>query len=97
MEAVPWSDPGRVRVHGPGLVQAHTDKDAIFTVDCSDAGHGIPSVKSSGPSEVIVTCSESSVGVYTAKYKAVTKGNYSIAITFAEQPITGHFLQYKAK
>ncbi|KAJ8017344.1 hypothetical protein DPEC_G00016890 [Dallia pectoralis] len=82
-------DPGRVRVHGPGLERGTTNKPNKFTVETRGAGTGGLGLAVEGPSESKMSCTDNKDGSCSVEYIPYEAGTYNLNITYGGQPITG--------
>ncbi|XP_071377375.1 filamin-A isoform X1 [Centroberyx affinis] len=82
-------DPGRVRVHGPGLKGGITNKPNKFTVETRGAGTGGLGLAVEGPSEAKMSCTDNKDGSCSVEYVPYEPGTYNLNITYGGQPITG--------
>ncbi|XP_028309662.1 filamin-A isoform X6 [Gouania willdenowi] len=82
-------DPGRVRVHGPGLKGGITNKPNKFTVETRGAGTGGLGLAMEGPSEAKMSCTDNKDGSCSVEYIPYEPGTYNLNITYGRQPITG--------
>uniref|UniRef100_A0A8K9XWD4 Calponin-homology (CH) domain-containing protein n=1 Tax=Oncorhynchus mykiss TaxID=8022 RepID=A0A8K9XWD4_ONCMY len=82
-------DPGRVRVHGPGLDSGITNKANTFTVETRGAGTGGLGLGVDGPSEAKMSCTDNKDGSCSVEYIPYEAGTYNLNITYGGQPIAG--------
>uniref|UniRef100_A0AAZ3QHS0 Calponin-homology (CH) domain-containing protein n=1 Tax=Oncorhynchus tshawytscha TaxID=74940 RepID=A0AAZ3QHS0_ONCTS len=82
-------DPGRVRVHGPGLDRGITNKANTFTVETRGAGTGGLGLGVDGPSEAKMSCTDNKDGSCSVEYIPYEAGTYNLNITYGGQPIAG--------
>ncbi|KAK6308660.1 hypothetical protein J4Q44_G00219310 [Coregonus suidteri] len=82
-------DPGRVRVHGPGLDTGITNKANQFTVETRGAGTGGLGLAVEGPSEAKMSCTDNKDGSCSVEYIPYEAGTYNLNITYGGQPIGG--------
>ncbi|XP_075900104.1 filamin-C-like isoform X3 [Nelusetta ayraudi] len=82
-------DPDRVTASGPGLEQAKVGEDAVFTVDCSEAGEAELTVRivSDSGAEAEVHVRDEGDGVYTVTYIPRLHGMYTITIQYGGQQV----------
>ena len=82
------TDPSKCKVNGDGLAQAHVKVPQTFTVDTSDAGPGVLSVKCQGPvSEIPVEVSLLQNETYSCNYTPQDSGEHVFDIYWSDQPI----------
>ncbi|TWW57270.1 Filamin-A [Takifugu flavidus] len=82
-------NPGRVRVHGPGLKGGTTNKPNKFTIETRGAGTGGLGLAMEGPSEAKMSCIDNKDGSCSVEYIPYEPGTYNLNITYGGQPITG--------
>uniref|UniRef100_H3C4Z4 Filamin A n=1 Tax=Tetraodon nigroviridis TaxID=99883 RepID=H3C4Z4_TETNG len=82
-------NPGRVRVHGPGLKGGTTNKPNKFTIETRGAGTGGLGLAMEGPSEAKMSCIDNKDGSCSVEYVPYEPGTYNLNITYGGQPITG--------
>ncbi|XP_077470388.1 filamin-A isoform X1 [Stigmatopora argus] len=82
-------DPGKVRVHGPGLKSGTTNKPNKFTVETRGAGTGGLGLAMEGPSEAKMSCTDNKDGSCSVEYIPYEPGTYNLNVTYGGQPING--------
>lgn len=78
------TDPSKVLVTGPGLLQGKVGEPCIVNIDCAMAGSGDLSVQAVSDSGVIVPTEvkENEDGTYTAVYVPLTGGVYTLLLKY---------------
>uniref|UniRef100_A0A8C3CZJ3 Filamin A n=1 Tax=Cairina moschata TaxID=8855 RepID=A0A8C3CZJ3_CAIMO len=89
VEAVPPTDPSKVRAFGPGLQGGLAGVPAPFTIDTKGAGTGGLGLTVEGPCEAKLECQDNGDGTCSVSYLPAEPGDYNINILFAGSHIPG--------
>ncbi|XP_058717511.1 filamin-A isoform X1 [Poecile atricapillus] len=89
VEAVPPTDPSKVRAFGPGLQGGLAGVPAPFTIDTKGAGTGGLGLTVEGPCEAKIECQDNGDGTCSVSYLPTEPGDYNINILFAGAHIPG--------
>ena len=90
MWAVEPSNPGKVKVYGPGVEPGcKTNQPTYFTVDCRGAGSGDVSISITSPRNVDIQyeIDQKSEEILEVRYEPKIPGMYCISVTFNNQEI----------
>lgn len=86
------TDPGKVRVYGPGVEKGVTSKTPTkFYVDCKAAGKAKPKVKLTDEQNrpVPVKVLDNKDDTYTCEYSAPTPGNHYVSVAVNSKEVLG--------
>ncbi|XP_028923663.1 filamin-A isoform X3 [Ornithorhynchus anatinus] len=89
VEAVPPTNPSKVKAYGPGLKGGSAGSPAPFTIDTKGAGNGGLGLTVEGPCEAKIECLDNGDGTCSVSYLPTEPGEYSINILFADSHIPG--------
>ncbi|KAF1606973.1 UNVERIFIED_CONTAM: Filamin-A, partial [Eudyptes pachyrhynchus] len=89
VEAVPPTDPSKVRAFGPGLQGGLAGVPAPFTIDTKGAGTGGLGLTVEGPCEAKIECLDNGDGTCSVSYLPTEPGDYNINILFAGAHVPG--------
>ncbi|XP_025920001.1 filamin-A-like, partial [Apteryx rowi] len=89
VEAVPPTDPSKVRAYGPGLQGGFVGMPAPFTIDTKGAGTGGLGLTVEGPCEAKIECLDNGDGTCSVSYLPTEAGDYNINILFAGAHVPG--------
>ncbi|XP_010571776.1 PREDICTED: filamin-A-like, partial [Haliaeetus leucocephalus] len=89
VEAVPPTDPSKVRAFGPGLQGGKVGTPAPFTIDTKGAGTGGLGLTVEGPCEAKIECLDNGDGTCSVSYLPTEPGDYNINILFAGAHVPG--------
>ncbi|NXN99627.1 FLNA protein, partial [Rhinopomastus cyanomelas] len=89
VEAVPPTDPSKVRAFGPGLKGGLAGVPAPFTIDTKGAGTGGLGLTVEGPCEAKIECLDNGDGTCSVSYLPSEPGDYNINILFAGSHVPG--------
>uniref|UniRef100_A0A6I8RYT2 Filamin A n=1 Tax=Xenopus tropicalis TaxID=8364 RepID=A0A6I8RYT2_XENTR len=95
VEAVPSTNPSKVKAFGPGLKGGSVGSSAPFTIDTKGAGQGGLGLTVEGPCEAKIECLDNGDGTCSVSYLPTERGDYNINILFADTHIPGS--PFKAK
>ncbi|PIO31737.1 Filamin-A [Aquarana catesbeiana] len=95
VEAVPPTNPSKVKAFGPGLKGGNVGAPAPFTIDTKGAGQGGLGLTVEGPCEAKIECLDNGDGTCSVNYLPTQHGDYNINILFADKHIPGS--PFKAK
>ncbi|XP_066436819.1 filamin-A isoform X4 [Eleutherodactylus coqui] len=95
VEAVPPTNPSKVKAYGPGLKGGNVGSSAPFTIDTKGAGQGGLGLTVEGPCEAKIECLDNGDGTCSVSYLPTEHGDYNINILFADTHIPGS--PFKAK
>ncbi|OCT57973.1 hypothetical protein XELAEV_18002841mg [Xenopus laevis] len=95
VEAVPSTNPSKVKAFGPGLKGGSVGSSAPFTIDTKGAGQGGLGLTVEGPCEAKIECLDNGDGTCSVSYLPTDPGDYNINILFADTHIPGS--PFKAK
>ncbi|XP_039366537.1 filamin-A isoform X1 [Mauremys reevesii] len=89
MEAVPPTNPSKVKAFGPGLKGGQAGSPAPFTIDTKGAGTGGLGLTVEGPCEAKIECLDNGDGTCSVSYLPTEPGDYNINILFAGAHVPG--------
>ncbi|XP_031800606.1 filamin-A isoform X2 [Sarcophilus harrisii] len=89
VEAVPPTNPTKVKAFGPGLKGGSAGSPAPFTIDTKGAGTGGLGLTVEGPCEAKIECLDNGDGTCSVSYLPTEPGDYNINILFADTHIPG--------
>ncbi|XP_044538678.1 filamin-A [Gracilinanus agilis] len=89
VEAVPPTNPTKVKAFGPGLKGGSAGSPAPFTIDTKGAGMGGLGLTVEGPCEAKIECLDNGDGTCSVSYLPTEPGDYNINILFADTHIPG--------
>ncbi|CAJ0927524.1 unnamed protein product [Ranitomeya imitator] len=89
VEAVPPTNPSKVKAYGPGLKGGSVGSSAPFTIDTKGAGQGGLGLTVEGPCEAKIECLDNGDGTCSVSYLPTEPGDYNINILFADTHIPG--------
>ncbi|XP_072482139.1 filamin-A isoform X2 [Notamacropus eugenii] len=89
VEAVPPTNPTKVKAFGPGLKGGSAGSPAPFTIDTKGAGTGGLGLTVEGPCEAKIECLDNGDGTCSVSYLPTEPGDYNINILFADAHIPG--------
>ncbi|XP_074872777.1 filamin-A isoform X5 [Carettochelys insculpta] len=89
VEAVPPTNPSKVKAYGPGLQGGQAGVPAPFTIDTKGAGPGGLGLTVEGPCEAKIECLDNGDGTCSVSYLPTEPGDYNINILFAEAHVPG--------
>ncbi|KAH1187902.1 hypothetical protein KIL84_017889, partial [Mauremys mutica] len=89
MEAVPPTNPSKVKAYGPGLKAGQAGSPAPFTIDTKGAGTGGLGLTVEGPCEAKIECLDNGDGTCSVSYLPTEPGDYNINILFAGAHVPG--------
>ncbi|XP_040261122.1 filamin-A isoform X4 [Bufo bufo] len=95
VEAVPPTNPSKVKAYGPGLKGGSVGSPTPFTIDTKGAGQGGLGLTVEGPCEAKIECLDNGDGTCSVSYLPTEHGDYNINILFADTHIPGS--PFKAK
>ncbi|XP_044124645.1 filamin-A isoform X4 [Bufo gargarizans] len=95
VEAVPPTNPSKVKAYGPGLKGGSVGSPTPFTIDTKGAGQGGLGLTVEGPCEAKIECLDNGDGTCSVSYLPTEPGDYNINILFADTHIPGS--PFKAK
>ncbi|XP_041430934.1 filamin-A isoform X1 [Xenopus laevis] len=95
VEAVPSTNPSKVKAFGPGLKGGSVGSPTPFTIDTKGAGQGGLGLTVEGPCEAKIECLDNGDGTCSVSYLPTEPGDYNINILFADAHIPGS--PFKAK
>ncbi|ETE70682.1 Filamin-A [Ophiophagus hannah] len=89
VEAVPPTNPSKVKAYGPGLKGGLAGIPAPFTIDTKGAGNGGLGLTVEGPCEAKIECLDNGDGTCSVSYLPTEPGEYNINILFADTHVPG--------
>ncbi|XP_068919896.1 filamin-A isoform X2 [Petaurus breviceps papuanus] len=89
VEAMPPTNPTKVKAFGPGLKGGSAGSPAPFTIDTKGAGTGGLGLTVEGPCEAKIECLDNGDGTCSVSYLPTEPGDYNINILFADTHIPG--------
>uniref|UniRef100_A0A8C8S3S3 Filamin A n=1 Tax=Pelusios castaneus TaxID=367368 RepID=A0A8C8S3S3_9SAUR len=89
VEAVPPTNPSKVKAYGPGLQGGQAGSPAPFTIDTKGAGTGGLGLTVEGPCEAKIECLDNGDGTCSVSYLPTEPGDYNINILFAGAHVPG--------
>ncbi|XP_061470231.1 filamin-A isoform X1 [Rhineura floridana] len=89
VEAVPPTNPSKVKAYGPGLKGGLAGSPAPFTIDTKGAGNGGLGLTVEGPCEAKIECLDNGDGTCSVSYLPTEPGEYNINILFADTHVPG--------
>ncbi|XP_077185790.1 filamin-A isoform X2 [Paroedura picta] len=89
VEAVPPTNPSKVKAYGPGLKGGSAGSPAPFTIDTKGAGNGGLGLTVEGPCEAKIECLDNGDGTCSVSYLPTEPGEYNINILFADTHVPG--------
>ncbi|XP_074063042.1 filamin-A isoform X2 [Macrotis lagotis] len=89
VEAMPPTNPTKVKAFGPGLKGGNAGSPAPFTIDTKGAGTGGLGLTVEGPCEAKIECLDNGDGTCSVSYLPTEPGDYNINILFADAHIPG--------
>nr|XP_032651018.1 filamin-A-like isoform X1 [Chelonoidis abingdonii] len=89
IEAMPPTNPSKVKAYGPGLKGGQAGSPAPFTIDTKGAGTGGLGLTVEGPCEAKIECLDNGDGTCSVSYLPTEPGEYNINILFAGAHVPG--------
>uniref|UniRef100_A0A8C3HS50 Filamin A n=1 Tax=Chrysemys picta bellii TaxID=8478 RepID=A0A8C3HS50_CHRPI len=89
VEAVPPTNPSKVKAYGPGLQGGQAGLPAPFTIDTKGAGTGGLGLTVEGPCEAKIECLDNGDSTCSVSYLPTEPGDYNINILFAGTHVPG--------
>lgn len=85
----PYGFPEKVKIHGAGLRGGKSGAPCTFYVDLTDAGAGTLSIEIQGPGEAPIQLEKHDNGQTAVSYIPPTEGEYTVAVKFSNEDVTG--------
>ncbi|KYO34434.1 hypothetical protein Y1Q_0021009 [Alligator mississippiensis] len=89
VEALPPTNPAKVRAFGSGLAAGVAGHPAPFTIDTTGAGPGALGLTVEGPGEAALECQDHGDGTCAVTYVPAAPGDYAVNILFAGTHVPG--------